>query len=166
MSWIHPNYHDDFDVYDAVTFDQFYTDFNDTYKRLGRYPTVACITTPSYEGLVSEVTKIAAFCKDRGVRLLFDAAHGSILPFLPNFRQFSGIGLDGVDIVVNSLHKGSGAFSQTSIIHLNKTSNIPYKKFESAINMTCTTSPSNLLLASIEEVINRNFTPGEGMQML
>jgi arginine/lysine/ornithine decarboxylase len=94
-----------------------------------------------------------------GVRLFFDSAHGSILPFLPDYREYSGIGLDGVDIVVNSLHKGSGAFSQTSIIHLNPTSSVPYKKFEGAINMTCTTSPSNLLLASIEECINRNFDP-------
>jgi len=135
---------------------------------------VVCITSPSYEGLIAELEPIASFCFENNVRLLVDGAHGSILPFLresalktaSDYGVLSGIGMKGVDIVVNSIHKGAGGMSQTSIIHLNKTSPLAAKKVEGAINLTCTTSPSNILLASIEEVIHNNFDPTIGLAML
>jgi arginine decarboxylase len=72
---------------------------------------VVCITTPTYEGLSADITTIADICKKREVLLLIDGAHGSIFPFAPEHCPPSGLGIDGVDIVVQSTHKGLGAFS-------------------------------------------------------
>jgi arginine/lysine/ornithine decarboxylase len=118
---------------------------------------VVVVTTPTYEGLAADVPSIAAYCKAKGLRLLIDGAHGSIFPFHEDMPP-TGIGIDGVDIVVQSMHKAAGAFSQSSVIHLNKTSSILQSQLETALFITASTSPSNLLLASIEEVVVRNFS--------
>jgi arginine/lysine/ornithine decarboxylase len=70
-----------------------------------------CLTTPSYEGLSADIRGIASLCKSRNIRVLIDGAHGSIFPFEKDLCPESGINIDGVDIVVQSTHKGIGAFS-------------------------------------------------------
>lgn len=59
-----------------------------------------------------------------------------------------------MDLVVQSLHKTGGSFSQTSLLHLNKTSSIEPEALETALWLTSTTSPCLILLASIEETIS------------
>lgn len=56
-----------------------------------------CITSPTYYGVLSDVTGIAKVCKERGAQLVVDAAHGAHLPFLPEnwydsarFSPFAG----------------------------------------------------------------------------
>lgn len=82
-----------------------------------------CITTPTYEGLSADIESIAKICHDRDIKLIIDSAHGSLFYFDSRF-PCSGLGIQGVDVVVQSLHKGAGSLAQTSIIHLNKGSKI------------------------------------------
>jgi lysine decarboxylase len=56
-------------------------------------------------------------------------------------------------MIVQSLHKAAGSFSQTSLLHLNKGSPVQESAIETAMFMTSTTSPSNILFASMEESI-------------
>ena len=51
------------------------------------------------------------------------------------------------------MHKAAGSFSQTSLVHLNHGSRIQDSALETAMYMTSTTSPSNILFASMEEAI-------------
>ncbi len=82
VAFINPEYDTAWDVFRPVTFVNFMSDFVRATADHGRAPTVVCITSPSYEGLIAELPAIAAFCKTSNVRLLVDGAHGSILPFL------------------------------------------------------------------------------------
>lgn len=58
------------------------------------------MTSPTYDGLAADLPKIAKLCKDRDIKLLVDGAHGSLFPFLKDIFPESGLGIDGIDIVV------------------------------------------------------------------
>ena len=115
------------------------------------------ITSPTYEGFTADVTAIGKLCKAKGITLVVDGAHGSLFPFIPELFPVSGIGIDGVDIVIQSLHKAAGSLSQCSIVHLNKTSTKSAFALELALFQGTTTSPSSLMLLSMEETVISSF---------
>ena len=69
------------------------------------------LTSPTYDGLSAELPKIAKICKERNIRLLVDGAHGSLFPFHKDIFPDSGLGIPGVDLIIQSLHKAAGSFS-------------------------------------------------------
>lgn len=106
------------------------------------------ITNPTYEGVISDVKSISAICKKYNVPLIVDEAHGSLWHFNENLPVSS---LDlGADIVVHSLHKTGGSMSQSSMLHIGNDSNIDSEKIEKALKLLHTTSPSLMLLASLD----------------
>ena len=109
------------------------------------------ITSPTYEGVVSDLTTIATICKAHDVILIVDEAHGALWNFSDKLPT-PAISL-GADASVQSLHKTAGALTQSSILHISKNSKILPKKVQESLNMINSTSPSYLLLASIESAI-------------
>lgn len=105
------------------------------------------ITSPTYEGMVSDVVKIKEICKKYGAYLIVDEAHGALYPFCDELPA-SAIS-QGADFVIQSLHKTAGGLNPTALLHCNLDIDI-----EPALNMISTTSPSYPLLASIEKNIN------------
>lgn len=104
------------------------------------------ITSPTYEGFVSDIEKIKNTCKKYNTYLIVDEAHGALYPFsdkLPN----SAINI--ADFTIQSLHKTAGGLNPTALLHVNCDLNP-----QIALDMITTTSPSYPLLASIEENIN------------
>ena len=70
-----------------------------------------CVTSPTYEGLSADIPQIASLCLSRNIRLVIDNSHGSLFHFdTVNFPP-SGLGIKGVDGVIQSLHKAAGAYS-------------------------------------------------------
>jgi len=109
---------------------------------------VVWITNPTYEGVISDVKAIAEICKEREVTLIVDEAHGCHWKFNDNLPVTA---LEcGADAVVHSMHKTGGSFAQSSIVHLNKNSRINADEFQSNLRMLQSTSPSYILLASID----------------
>lgn len=106
------------------------------------------ITNPTYEGVISDVKSISAICKKYNVPLIVDEAHGSLWHFNENL-PVSSLEL-GADIVVHSLHKTGGSMSQSSMLHISNASNIDSEKIEKALKLLHTTSPSLMLLASLD----------------
>lgn len=105
------------------------------------------ITSPSYEGVVSDVKKIKEICKKYSTHLIVDEAHGALYPFsdkLPASAIYSG-----VDFVIQSLHKTAGGLNPTALLHLNVDLDV-----DQALSLISTTSPSYPLLASIEKNID------------
>lgn len=105
------------------------------------------ITSPSYEGVVSDIKAIKEICKKYGTYLIVDEAHGALYPFcdkLPTSAIYQG-----ADFVVQSLHKTAGGLNPTALLHSNV--DIDAK---AALDTISTTSPSYPLLASIERNIN------------
>lgn len=119
-------------------------------KSLAEHPetTAVIITSPTYEGIVSDVHAISEICRSANVCLIVDEAHGAHFGFHPDLPS-SAVSC-GADIVIQSLHKTLPALTQTAILHCKE-------KYASAIARENavfeTSSPSFILLASAGECI-------------
>lgn len=106
------------------------------------------VTSPTYEGIVSDIKSIKKVCEKYGACLIVDEAHGALYPFCDELPE-SAI-YQGADFVIQSLHKTAGGLNPTALIHCNALS----REINNALDMITTTSPSYPLLASIEKNIN------------
>ena len=86
---------------------------------LQKHPNVKliAITSPTYEGVVSDVKAIAYAAHARGIPLLVDEAHGAHLGLADGFP--GGAVQAGADLVVQSVHKTLPSLTQTAVLHLN-----------------------------------------------
>ena len=106
------------------------------------------ITNPTYEGVVSNVKAISEICKKYNVPLIVDEAHGCLWNFNKNLPE-SSLHL-GADAVVHSLHKTGGSMSQSSMLHIPEGSKFDPDEIERTLQLLQTTSPSMLLMASLD----------------
>lgn len=106
------------------------------------------ITNPTYEGVVSNVKAISEICKKYDVPLIVDEAHGCLWNFNKNLPE-SSLHL-GADAVVHSLHKTGGSMSQSSMLHIPAGSKFDPDEIERTLQLLQTTSPSMLLMASLD----------------
>lgn len=141
--WLLPRKREDWGVWAEVRLE-------DIKDKLKEEPDISVIwlTCPTYEGIVSDIASIAKFCKEKNIILIVDEAHGSLWSFHDELPTPS-IHL-GADAVVNSLHKTAGSFTQSSLLHLSHESKINAKELETNLKLLHTTSPSIILLASID----------------
>ena len=105
------------------------------------------ITSPTYEGFLSDVKKIADTAHKYGALLIVDEAHGAHMPYHDEF-PVSALYL-GADIVVQSLHKTLPSLNQTALVFVNGDSELA-RRVQRALSFFTTTSPSYGLLACIE----------------
>lgn len=106
------------------------------------------ITNPTYEGVVSDIKTISEICNRYNVPLIVDEAHGSLWNFNDSLPT-PALQL-GADAVVQSLHKTGGSMSQSSMLHIAHNSKLDVNKIEKALKLLHTTSPSLILLASLD----------------
>lgn len=111
---------------------------------------VGVITSPSYEGALHPLPEIAEICRDRGICLIADSAHGAHLGFHPYFPE-NAVKL-GADIVIESLHKTLPALGQTSLLHLCS-GLVSVEEIRREIDIFQTSSPSYLIMASAEHCL-------------
>jgi len=104
------------------------------------------ITSPTYEGIISDIEEIKAICEKYGAFLIVDEAHGALYPF-SDLLPLSAVNI--ADFTVQSLHKTAGGLNPTALLHCNCEVDI-----KPALEMFSTTSPSYPLLASIEANID------------
>ena len=103
------------------------------------------VTSPSYEGIVSDIPEIAKICAKYNVKLIVDEAHGALYLFSAELPETS-VGV--ADFTVQSLHKTAGGLNPTALLHSKEADPQP------ALDKINTTSPSYPLLMSIEANIN------------
>ena len=108
------------------------------------------LTSPTYDGVISDIRTIAALLHANDIPLLVDEAHGAHLVFTQN-KALSAVAA-GADIVIQSLHKTLPALTQTAAAHLC-TDRIPPAAFQQKLSVFETSSPSYLLLSSIAECV-------------
>lgn len=107
------------------------------------------VTSPTYEGIVSDVAGIKKVLQPHNIPLIVDEAHGAHLPFIEELPA-SATSL-GADIVVQSLHKTLPALTQTAIIHVNnKELDDSVKKY---LSNFMSSSPSYPMLCSMEQAV-------------
>ena len=108
------------------------------------------ITSPTYEGVISDIKDIAQFLHSKNIPLIVDEAHGTHLVFENKSA------LNYADIVLNSCHKTLPSLTQTALVHvgnnaLNK--ELVAKLLQDKINKFQSSSPSYILMASIDECV-------------
>jgi len=109
------------------------------------------ITSPNYEGVISNIKKIAEIAHMHNIPVLVDEAHGAHLNFIEELKEQEAIN-SGADIVVQSLHKTLPALTQTAIMHIQGDL-ISENKVERALDIFETSSPSYVLMSSIDECL-------------
>lgn len=110
------------------------------------------ITSPTYEGVMSDVELIAEIVHAKGIPLIVDEAHGAHLK-LDHMGAQSAI-TAGADIVIHSLHKTMPALTQTALLHIQ--GNLVNKDLiRRYLQIYQSSSPSYLLMASIDDCLNR-----------
>lgn len=108
------------------------------------------ITSPTYDGVVSDIERIAEIVHKRNIPLILDEAHGAHLGFHPYFPQNGN--QCHADVVIHSIHKTLPAFTQTALLHMNGT-RVDRRKIRKYLHMLQSSSPSYVLMAGIDECI-------------
>ncbi len=109
--------------------------------------TPVILTSPTYEGVTSNLSEIAVICHMYGSPLIVDEAHGAHLDLSSAF--VGGAIHAGADIAVQSLHKTLTGLTQTGLLHLSG-GLIPKEDILRELAVFETSSPSYLLMASID----------------
>ena len=112
---------------------------------------VVILTSPTYEGIVSDVAAIAACCHAHGAALIVDEAHGAHFGFGAGFPE-NAVRL-GADAVIMSLHKTLPSFTQTALLHCNGT-RIDAGRVARYLGVYETSSPSYLFMAGMDACID------------
>ncbi|HMM06866.1 MAG TPA: aminotransferase class I/II-fold pyridoxal phosphate-dependent enzyme [Clostridiales bacterium] len=108
------------------------------------------MTSPTYEGVASDIAAIAVLAHNRGIPLIVDAAHGAHFRF---GADFPAAALDcGADLVVESLHKTLPSLTQTALLHVKSTL-VDDGEVAHQLQIFQSSSPSYLLLASITQCL-------------
>ena len=128
---------------------------------LGRRPDIRCvfITSPTYEGVISDVAAIADACHRHGAVLIVDEAHGAHLGF-GGFPE-SAVRL-GADVSVQSVHTTLGSLTQTALLHVSGP-RVDRERLRRMLSVYQTSSPSYVLMASIDECVLRMEAQGDAL---
>lgn len=108
------------------------------------------LTSPTYEGVLSDLAAIAALCHAANVPLIVDEAHGAhYLPLAAAHGWQGGAIAAGADVIIQSPHKTLPSLTQTALLHWNS-SFIPPQELERQLDVFETSSPSYPLMASLD----------------
>lgn len=143
--YLHPEYLPEWDIAGSI-------DLQEVETKLSQYPDIKAIviTSPTYEGIVSDVEAIVKIAHAHNIPLIVDEAHGAHLPFDARFPK-SAIAC-GADVVIQSMHKTLPSFTQTALIHMKK-GYADIARIKEYISYYQTSSPSYLFMAGMDECI-------------
>ena len=118
------------------------------------------LVSPSYCGVASELEGISAISHQRGVPVYIDEAWGPHFQFHPALPPSAMA--SNVDGAVSSIHKVLGGLTQAAILHV-RAGLVDPGRVRTAVGMVQTTSPSVLVLASIDAARRQMALHGEAM---
>ena len=144
------------------------------------------VTSPTYEGFVSDIKALAQAAHRHGALLIADEAHGAHLPFCGEKKETGRDDAEGLrtcnnaqgdetavfpgsaiyqdaDIIIESLHKTLPSLNQTSLIFVPRDADLA-KTVKEKLNMVMTTSPSYILMASAQEAAVWAYTHPEAFK--
>lgn len=121
-------------------------------KALETHENAACVilTSPTYEGVVSEVGKIAEIVHRYQIPLVVDEAHGAHLNWMRGWKTAME---EGADLVIESLHKTLPALTQTAVLH-RCSDRVVAEKIRRYLDIYETSSPSYVLMASVAQCMD------------
>ena len=112
--------------------------------------TAVYLTSPDYLGNTVDIASLASVAKKHGALLLVDNAHGAYLAFLDESRHPMAL---GADMCADSAHKTLPALTGAAYLHISKSApKMLSERAEEALSLFASTSPSYLVLASLDRV--------------
>ena len=109
----------------------------------------AVITTPTYEGIISDTKKLYDIAKAHGCLLIIDEAHGAHLGIKgQTLFPDSAAG----DLVIKSVHKTLNAPTQTAVMLVNG-EGVNIRLIRHYLSVNESTSPSYILMAGLENAL-------------
>ena len=108
------------------------------------------ITSPTYDGVVSNVEKIAQIVHGKGIPLIVDEAHGAHFGFHEYFPK-SSVEM-GADLVIHSLHKTLPSLTQTALLHVNG-NRVDRECLRRFLDIYQTSSPSYVFMAGMDSCV-------------
>jgi arginine/lysine/ornithine decarboxylase len=109
------------------------------------------VTSPTYDGVVSDIGRIAEIVHEKSIPLIVDEAHGAHFGFGEIFPENSNA--LGADLVIHSLHKTLPSLTQTALIHKNGNI-VDWEKVRYYLQIFQSSSPSYILMSSIDVCIS------------
>lgn len=113
---------------------------------------------PTYQGICGDLEAIAHLAHQHNIPLLADEAHGAHFAFHPHLPPTALSA--GADLTVQSAHKVLGAMTQASMLHIQG-DRIDLHRLNQALQLVQSTSPSYLLLASLDAARQQMAVQGE-----
>ena len=153
VRYVYPSYIKEYGIFSDMDIDELSSVLREARQEIRAAALV--VTSPTYEGVILDIKAIAEVAHKYNMALIVDEAHGAHLPYVD--ESMSAIN-NGADIVIQSLHKTLPSMTQTAIIHLtnegkNRSVNLA-KRLRETIPQFQTTSPSYVLMASMDECFN------------
>lgn len=109
------------------------------------------LTSPTYEGVLSDIPAIAEIVHAYHAVLIVDEAHGAHLGFSAAFPQ-SAV-RQGADLIVQSLHKTLPAMTQTALLHVCG-NRVDLQRVQQYLDIYETSSPSYVMMASMSKCLH------------
>ena len=145
VHWIMPRLLEDWGICSGISAGQ-------VESALRRHPSAKAVilTSPTYEGILSDIEGICGVCHKRGIPVLVDEAHGAhLMPASVRAGFPAGAVSAGADLVVQSPHKTLPSLTQTALLHMRGNLLDP-ALIEAELDIFETSSPSYVLMASLD----------------
>ena len=141
--YVYPRLHPRYGIYEGI-------DRADIAALLKKYKDIQAvvITSPTYEGVVSDIRGIGRAVHSYHIPLIVDSAHGAHLGYSGAFPE-SAVAL-GADIIIESLHKTLPSMTQTALLH-RCGSRVDDERLQKYLAMYQTSSPSYVMMASMDQ---------------
>ncbi len=155
-SWVAPEYDSELGMAHGVTPDALA-------QALAHNPDAhaAFIVSPTYYGLAADVEACARVAHEAGAALIVDNAWGAHFGFHPRLPA-SPIAL-GADAMLASTHKIVGSLTQSAMLMVAPTGRVDIGAVARAVRIVRSTSPSSLLMASLDAARRQLAVHGEAL---
>lgn len=107
------------------------------------------VTSPTYYGVCSDIKEICAAAHRHGAAVIVDAAHGAHFAFSDRLPECAV--KSGADYVIHSTHKTLPCLTQGALLHCG--GGADGTALKETLNMLQTTSPSYLIMSSVEQSV-------------
>jgi arginine decarboxylase len=121
----------------------------------------AMVVSPTYYGMAADIRALAEVTHAAGIALVVDQAWG------PHFGFHEALPptalAQGADAMLTSTHKIAGSLTQSAMLHVSDSGRIDPVAISRALRLLRSTSPSSLLLASLDAARRQLYLHGEQM---
>lgn len=133
-------------------------------KAITRFPSAKAVfvINPTYFGATNDLKEIVDFAHEHHMAVLVDEAHGAHFYFHAGNAPITAMDA-GADMAAVSFHKTGGSLTQSSVLLANTRLFSRYK-IQKALNILNSTSPSTLLIASLDAARQFMITNGKKAQ--